>query len=125
MHVRYRCITNNPMMQGYNKLKIEYFPVSVIELFQEVQRELEKGYRLLSHPLTSSLRPDVSPYKSILLSINSGDCDLEGIFLMEQALTYARSLPWAGKLPVWSDEAKKDFQFVDRDIIEYAIERNA
>ena len=53
----FRIITNNPAVVEKNYAENEYYDVDVLKLFQMVAGETAKGYRLLSHPLTSSVRP--------------------------------------------------------------------
>ena len=64
----FRIITNNPAVVEKNYAENEYYDVDVLKLFQMVAGETAKGYRLLSHPLTSSVRPDITPYKTVFLS---------------------------------------------------------
>lgn len=61
----FRIITNNPAVVEKNYAENEYYDVDVLKLFQMVAGETAKGYRLLSHPLTSSVRPDITPYKTV------------------------------------------------------------
>ena len=56
----FRIITNNPAVVEKNYAENEYYDVDVLKLFQMVAGETAKGYRLLSHPLTSSVRPDIT-----------------------------------------------------------------
>ena len=123
----YRCLTNNPMLlleRGVDR--VEFHPVSVPELFALVQMELKQGYRLLSHPLTGSIRPDITPYKSILISDRPTGPDPEGEKVLAQAIRYTEDLFGMSEKPPsarWDSQTREDFQYVDRSLIRTALER--
>lgn len=123
---RYRCLTNNPMLLERDVDGVEFYPVSIPQLFTLVQEELERGYRLISHPLTGSIRPDITPYKSVLLSGAPGREDAEGKALMRQAVRYTDSLFQMHPTPPsarWDEQTREDFQYVDCSLIQTALER--
>ena len=108
-----------------NYAENEYYDVDVLKLFQMVAGETAKGYRLLSHPLTSSVRPDITPYKTVFLSKSRGSVDAESQILIEQAIAYAEKLYEIREIPIyqrWDDKAKNDFQLIDLSITERALE---
>ena len=108
----FRIITNNPAVVEKNYAENEYYDVDVLKLFQMVAGETAKGYRLLSHPLTSSVRPDITPYKTVFLSKSRGCVDAESQILIEQAIAYAERLYEIREIPIyqrWDDKAKKIF----------------
>jgi len=124
----YRCLTNNPLLLERGMEQVEFHPVTVPELFALVQAELRQGYRLLSHPLTGSIRPNITPYKSVLLSARPGSADREGQEILARAIRYTDTLfqmdaqpPSAG----WDSKSREDFQYVDLSLIQTALERAA
>mgnify|MGYP001354007087 CR=1 FL=1 len=122
--MEYRCITNNPIMVDSEFHNVEFKSVDNLDLFLWIEGEVCKGYRLLTHPLTGSIRPDISPYKSVLLSKNTAEIDNESIELIHKAIDYTYSLAANHKKPDWRKEEREDFQFVDRSFIRYALELN-
>lgn len=124
---RCRCLTNNPLLRlDCGVERVEFHPVSIPELFALVQAELEQGYRLLSHPLTGSIRPDITPYKSILLSHRPLGPDPEGKEVLMRAIRYTDALFQMNRLPPsagWDAKTREDFQYVDRSLIQTALER--
>lgn len=121
----FRIITNNPAVAEKSYAENEYYDVDVLKLFQMVAGETAKGYRLLSHPLTSSVRPDITPYKTVFLSKSRGSVDAESQILIEQAIAYAEKLYEIREIPIyqrWDDKAKNDFQLIDLSITERALE---
>jgi hypothetical protein len=122
--VKYRYLTNNPIMVDDIYGKVEYSDTGILELFHKVEQEIFKGFKLLSHPLTSSIRPDISPYKTVILSAATGAIDEESLSIIQKSIDYTYRLISSHEPPDWGEDEKLDFQFVDRSIINYAVERN-
>ncbi len=119
------CITNNPLVFETGIRNIRFQDVSVLELFYSAMHEIEAGARLLSHPLYGSIRPDITPYKSVLLESETGEVDPESIDLIMKAIRYAEDLYSVRETPLyrlWGETAKKDFQEIDYSIVERALE---
>lgn len=125
MYHPFRCITNNPLVVERNFSNMEFVEADVLELLVIVSREVSRGYRLLSHPLTGSIRPDITPYKTVLLCGKAGPVDTESVTMIERAIRYAEDLYRMRDVPVykkWGPAALEDFQCVDLSIIERALE---
>lgn len=125
MSCKFRCISNNPMLLGKGFSTLEFQNTDVLGLFRLVADEILKGYSLITHPLTSSVRPDITPYKTILLSAEAKNVDKESVILIEKAVRYAEDLYKIRKEPIytkWDLEAQKDFQLIDLSIVETALE---
>ena len=121
----FRCITNNPMILNSGIPQVEYHETDVLSLFRLIRPEIDKGYALLSHPLTGSIRPDITPYKTVLLSAQKAKADQQSLQLIDRAIRYAEGLYSLREKPLylmWDDQAKKDFQYVDLSIIRQAME---
>ena len=67
---------------------LEYYETDVLELFRVVFQKVNCGYRLLTHPLTGSIRPDITPYKTFLLSGTAGTIDMESVTLIAVSYTH-------------------------------------
>ena len=105
--------------------QVEFHETDVLSLFRLIQPEIDKGYALLSHPLTGSIRPDITPYKTVLLSAQKAKADQQSLQLIDRAIRYAEDLYSLREKPLylmWDDQAKKDFQYVDLSIIRQAME---
>lgn len=123
--MKFRCISNNPMIVGRIP-DTEYLPNCTLDLYMKVRAEILNGYKLLSHPLSSSIRPDISPYKTVLISEKMGnEVDSFSLQLIDRAIRYTADLYALRDTPAylcWNEEAKKDFQIVDLSIVEQALE---
>ena len=84
----YRIITNNPLVR--EKLgqdhDVEFYDCSYEDVLKKVKEEVCKGYKLLTHPLSGSVKPNETPYKSVMVSRKSGETDLMGIEIIERAI---------------------------------------
>lgn len=115
-------ITNNPlvlkeMKAGHN---IMYKETSYEGLLLEVRALIHKGYRLLTHPLSGSVKPKETPYKSVLVSNGSFKrVDADSLKLIEGAIETCRK--FEDKTGRYSEEVLKDFELIDMDLIKGAI----
>ena len=107
------CLTNNPMVISSGNLCVKKIEGDALEVMKEVKRAVIMGYRLISHPLTGSIRPDVSPYKSIIISGNPKILDIESLQLIENAIEYTQNLYKTVKERKWDKDSLADFQFID------------
>ena len=128
MYIKYRCISNNPLFKEKDFPFLEFHDTDVLSLFKLVRNEIERGSKLLSHPLTGSIRPDITPYKTILLSQQTEKPDYMSVLLIEKAIRYTEDLYKLRDVPLfmrWGENAKADFQLIDYSIIRQALDVSA
>ena len=122
----YRCITNNPLLEQKGIRNIEYhYDMDVLDILRYTADEVARGCSLMSHPLTGSIRPDITPYKSIIVTLESAKHDPVSQIIMERAVVYAEDLYSMREVPLCktcSEEAKQDFQLIDYTIISRALD---
>ena len=115
----FRCITNNPLLLDKGFTALEFHNTDVLGLFRIIIPEVAAGYRLLSH------RPDITPYKTVLLSASPGAVDPVSLQLIDRAAGYAERLYRLRETPLytqWDARTREDFQLVDLSIVEQALE---
>lgn len=125
MRRQIRCMTNNPMLTKKEFPELEYYQTDILGLFQLIETEIQSGNRLLSHPLTGSIRPDITPYKTVLLSSKKEEIDVFSLRLIREAIRYTKDLYKLRKTPLyqcWGKEAQKDFQMIDLSLIRQGLE---
>ena len=109
--------------KGFSSL--EYHDTDVLGLFNLILPEVTAGYRLLSHPVSGSIRPDITPYKTVLLSAKAAQVDEFSVQLINNAIRYAENLYQLRKVPLYklcTEQMRKDFQLIDSCLIERALE---
>lgn len=114
-------LSNNPMV--YRRLKEErqviYIECSYEEILREARNRVHKGHRLLSHPLSGSVKPRETPYKSMMLSAREGGLDMGSLAVVESALEACKK--FADRERDYTDEVYEDFQLIDFSLLESAI----
>ncbi|MDD2574123.1 MAG: GrdX family protein [Bacillota bacterium] len=121
---------NNTLIISNNKLVEEnistHAEVMLVEgtLLQtmELARDLiHKGCILLTHPLSGSIKPNETPYKSIALEKRQGPVDLVSLEIMEQSIARTKSLQEYRGTPDWPEKYLVDFRVIDLDLIKNAL----
>ena len=84
----YIIVTNNPLVARVaspsNKLDfLAYF--DALSVLEAVRGHIHAGHALATHPITSSLKPNETPYKSILLYGARAELCLTSLRLIEEA----------------------------------------
>ncbi len=121
MKTDYIIITNNPLTFESLKEKknIEYINGSYEDVLKKVRDEVHKGAKLLSHPLSGSLKPKETPYKSIMISTKYSGLDEQSLSMIESALLSCDK--FQDKRGEYNEKVYRDFQLIDFDLISSAI----
>jgi len=88
----------------------------LIDVYYFARDKIHEGHRLLTHPLSGSIKPGQTPYKSIVMSKEKGELDVESLKIMEDSIVVAKH-QMNEKEPLWPEEVLKDFQLIDLDLI--------
>lgn len=115
-------ISNNPLILRTwdGKIPVRYIDGSAPEVLLAVRDLCHLGYRLLTHPLSGSIKPNETPYKSVLLAGTCCGTDTESILLTENAIDVVQRFG-----PIrrnWQERELKDFQLVDASLLAGAAE---
>ena len=119
--MKFQIITNNiSVFEKYkDEYDIKYYDISYGEILNKVHYMVEEGYKLLSHPLSGSVKPNETPFKSIMLTQNKNTVDLESLTIIENALiTYNKFIQ---NKKEYDQSVIKDFQYVDFALIKSEI----
>lgn len=114
----YIIVTNNPLVlkKHGDTHNVIYKDVSYEDVLREVRDRIHEGHSMLTHPLSGSVKPNETPYKSIMISEERGRIDEESVALIENAIHAC------GKFEFKSDryrpEVYEDFQLIDCTLIE-------
>ena len=112
-------ITNNPAVEGAYPESAKFYEAGVLEVFIIVRDMVHRGAKILSHPLSSSIKPWETPYKSIVVSSTQGNLDFESLKYIENAIGVMKNRSIGNH--VYSVEVLEDFSVIDLDIINSAI----
>ena len=88
----YSVLTNNPLVRDTLKDKKEviYKEISYEDVLREARDRVYRGYRLLSHPLSGSVKPNETPYKSIMIGNRKEEIDAQSVRIIESAIESCR-----------------------------------
>ena len=115
-------VTNNPMVRdkfseaGKSHNQLEFLDTDYMGVLKAVRDRVHVGSRLVTHPLSGSVKPGETPYKTVILS--SGECKLdeEALHIIEESIQTCQKLT-AGKKRDWRADLLADFQLIDFSLI--------
>lgn len=119
-------ITNNPSVRDRFS---DRFVIEFIEdhatyggVLERIRDHVHRGYRLLTHPLSGSVKPNETPYKSVMLE--KGDTlDIDSLAMIESAMATMAKFQQNERTPNWTERVLEDFRVVDCSIMEHTIDR--
>jgi len=108
-------ITNNPLVlsECKNRPNTEYIETSLLGILTKVRDYIHKGHKLLTHPLSGSIKPNETLYKSVLISEVPTQTDTQSVKIIEDCIVSAQKFV---KIDI-PEKHKKDLQTVDLSLI--------
>lgn len=79
------------------------------------------GHKLLTHPQASSLKPNQTPYRTVLLYGETGELDSEAVMLIEQAIENFDKWQEICQTPQYDPKIANDYKTIDLSMIENII----
>lgn len=117
----YIIMTNNPLvlekLEGSHN--VLYRESSYEELLKDVRNRIHDGHRLLTHPLSGSVKPNETPYKSILITKGKEKMDEWSLQMIESAVQACGK--FAFKAGGYSGDVRRDFQLIDWTLLESGL----
>jgi len=115
-------ITNNPMV--HNKFKADYQvdyqkEADDIQVLRTARDYIHIGHVLLTHPLAGSIKPNETPYKSIMQTKERQALNLQSLQIIEESIQVCEKFSSTTK--DYPQEVFTDFQQIDCSLIENAI----
>lgn len=119
-----RVLTNNLLakqkLANVASCQVSYFDCSLPQLLVHVRDQVHLGYRLCTHPLSGSVKPNHTPYKSIGMSDTPQPAlCVDSLLLIEQAIAVCRQLGTAA-VPGQA-QRRHDFQLIDWTLLQSAL----
>lgn len=109
-----------------DSVDLDYVDLDLLGFFKELRDRIHAGETLLSHPLSSSIKPGETPYKSVLLEKKGAEetTDQNSLEMVEIAIQATEKFLtfYAKRLPVYSERVHRDFQLIDLSVINSALE---
>lgn len=116
-------VTNNPLVvENISDREIIFKEKTYIEILEECRDLIHSGYELLSHPLYGSVKPNETPYRSIIMK-KGNKLDIQSVTIMEDAIASAQKFQENKLTPNWTERVLDDFRVIDFDIFKNTIQR--
>ena len=114
----YHILTNNPMVARIlgSRYSTEYRPDLDLRGILVLARDrVYAGHVLYTHPLAGSVKPNETPYKSVVISVKAGAFDSEQGLIMENAVAVCDKFPKRER--VLDKKVLEDLQLIDYTLL--------
>lgn len=121
MMLKYFILTNNPYVrEQYDGLKeVMFVETSYKGIIERAKELILDGYKMLTHPLSGSVKPNETPYKSIMFKKEKGELDVNSLDIINKAEIAVNKFSTLKEK--WKEDAIKDFQAIDFTLIDSAM----
>lgn len=114
-------LTNNPIVRdkfsgGYD---VEFHDATYRDVLLIVRDYIHKGHTLLTHPLSGSIKPGETPYKSVAITKSTGTLQFESLRIIEDSIVTCDKFPQ--KYASIPDSVRDDFRLIDFSLLSSAI----
>lgn len=119
-------ITNNDYVYEKFKDTLEtefYEDFTYFEILSYIRSKIHQGYELVTHPLSGSVKPNETPYKSIVIGKTDDSLDLDSLRIIEDSIATTEKFMKDKTTPNWVESVHDDFKVIDLSLITGAIER--
>lgn len=116
-------LTNNGVIcDKFNGiLKVTFIDGGFIDVLYGARDKIHGGSILVSHPLMGSVKPNETPYRSIILEDKKGSLDFQSLSIIESSIESCRKLLQDKPTPDWTPRVLDDFKFLDMKLLESAL----
>ena len=124
----YLLVTNNRLcFEKYrDRVRVDYLEDgSYLDVLVRARDYVQKGSRIETHPMAGSIKPNQTPFRSVLLSDRKMDGDevIENELMIEDAVLMTKKFLSDRPVRKWDESIVNDFRQVDLELISGAINR--
>ncbi len=94
-----------------------------MEILEYIRDKIHEGHELLTHPLSGSVKPNETPYKTIMISETKGKLDESGLVILEESIGTTKKFYYNKPTPDWVESVLDDFRVIDLSLIENVIDK--
>ncbi|SJZ54995.1 hypothetical protein SAMN02745174_00887 [Cetobacterium ceti] len=118
-------ITNNHRV--INSFSKNYHVVNLNEqnyfdVLLKTRDYIHMGHHILTHPLSGSIKPNETPFKSIVITLQPQKFDFKSLEIIESAIHTTSKLLNDSKPPKYSEQIMEDFALIDFNLLKSGIE---
>lgn len=118
-------VTNNDrVVDKWDGMVEEMHMVETYEqVLYKVRDLIHTGHKLLTHPQASSLKPNQTPYRTMIVYGGKETISMEDISLIENAIETFQKWNEIKRTPEYSETISEDYKTIDLSMIENVIPR--
>lgn len=118
-------ITNNSLVHKkyMREYEVEYLDITYMDILKYVRDKVHSGHKLLTHPLSGSIKPNETPYKSVIISKEVESLDMDSLMIIEESISTADK--FINKIGVrkFDNKSLEDFKVIDLSLIDGCIRK--
>lgn len=124
----YLLVTNNRLCfdKYKDRVKVDFLEDgSYLDVLVKTRDYAQEGKCIETHPMAGSIKPNQTPFRSVLLSDRKMDGDevIENELMIEDAVLMTRKFLSDRPVRKWDESIVNDFRQVDLELISGAIDR--
>ncbi|MGO1368419.1 MAG: GrdX family protein [Senegalia sp. (in: firmicutes)] len=118
-------ITNNSLVhRKYSEeYEVDYLDVSYMDILKYVRDKIHSGHILLTHPLSGSIKPNETPYKTVIISKEKRNLDMKSLMIIEDSISTADKFINKIGMREFDLKSSEDFKVIDLSLVEESIKR--
>lgn len=119
-------VTNNKYVcEKYkDNVEIKYDEkFTYLDVLEYVRDQIHKGHKLMTHPLSGSVKPNETPYKTIIISKDKSSMDYDSLMIIEDSIATAKKFIKNKPTPNWTEKVAADFRIIDLSLIENVMDK--
>lgn len=118
----YLIITNNPKVsQNYDqRFRVDYREGDYLSVLVRVRDAIHEGHRLMTHPMAGSLKPNQTPFRSVMLSEGREANNWNDIEMIENSIAAYHKFTAGRPTPIWTEAVRNDFATIDLSLVDSA-----
>lgn len=122
MRKPYLVITNNPKVPNRygERFRVEYREGDYLSVLLRARDAIHEGHRLMTHPLAGSLKPNQTPFRSVMLSEEKEGGNWDDILLIENSIAAYHKFTAGRPTPIWTEAVRNDFATIDLSLVDSA-----
>lgn len=115
-------VTNNPLVREKisDKYNLEFVDDGILAVMENLRDKIHTGSVLLTHPLSGSIKPGQTPYKSVMIHIKEGNVQAESLLMIEDAIDNCKK--FVKRADEFREGTDDDKRFIDYTLIMSGIE---
>lgn len=117
-------LTNNPKVYNAykNLLSVEFFlGLTQEDILVKGRDYIQLGAKLLIHPMLGRIRPNETPYKSLLLEVGGEETDVYSVLIIEDSIKMTKKILNNTAYRKYDDSLLEELQYLDKELFDSGI----